>query len=315
MNLANSARKFPDDVRVFDRGWLSSTNVLCLGETPALIDTGHVKDAEPTVALVRAALDGIPLADIAHTHLHSDHCGGTAAVQQAWPGARTWVPQASLRTVERWDESRLNFGDTGQRGARFQADLALTPGQSVRLGQRDWQVHAAPGHDPLAVLLFDPAARIVIAGDALWAHGVGVIFPQIEGTDDCHPFARTLDVIEALQPDWVVPGHGALIARTDGGIDAALAQARSRIDQFQAHPDQHAAYAAKVMIKYQLMDVETMTLPDFEAWLDHTPVLHKLHRLHRPALSWKSWTRHVVGALLERGALRQDANHIADCPG
>ena len=54
-----------DDIRVFDRGWLSSTNVLCLGDEPALVDTGHVKHAAQTVVLVREALGGQPLARIA----------------------------------------------------------------------------------------------------------------------------------------------------------------------------------------------------------------------------------------------------------
>ena len=79
--MGEPAHPLPADLRVFDRGWLSSTNVLCLGEAPALIDTGHAKHAARTVALVREALGGQPLARIAHTHLHSDHCGGNAALQ------------------------------------------------------------------------------------------------------------------------------------------------------------------------------------------------------------------------------------------
>ena len=65
----------PPDLRVFERGWLSSNNLLCLGGEPALIDTGHVKHGDDTVRLVAEALgpDGT-LARIAHTHLHSDHC-------------------------------------------------------------------------------------------------------------------------------------------------------------------------------------------------------------------------------------------------
>src|SRR5574337_1675754 len=196
-----SPHPIADDIRVFDRGWLSSTNVLCLGDEPALVDTGHVKHAAQTVTLVQQALGNQPLACIAHTHLHSDHCGGTGALQAAWPAARTWVPRVSLDVVQRWDANALSFDATGQRCARFNAQHGLRPGDTVRLGSRDWQIHAAPGHDNLAVLLFEPAACILIAGDALWEHGVGVIFPQIDGGEGFAAFERTLQAIEALQPD------------------------------------------------------------------------------------------------------------------
>ena len=33
--MGEPAHPLPADLRVFDRGWLSSTNVLCLGEAPA----------------------------------------------------------------------------------------------------------------------------------------------------------------------------------------------------------------------------------------------------------------------------------------
>src|SRR5690606_6700204 len=70
---------------VLERGWLSSNNVLihaAPGEPGAvLVDSGHVVHAEQTVALVRHALRaGEPLVRVVNTHLHSDHCGGNAAL-------------------------------------------------------------------------------------------------------------------------------------------------------------------------------------------------------------------------------------------
>ena len=315
MSYSSAPGLIAGDIRVFERGWLSSTNVLCEGPEPALIDSGHVKHADQTVALVQQALGAQPLARIAHTHLHSDHCGGTGALQAAWPGAQTWVPAPSLDDVQRWDEQALTFGSTGQRCARFHAEHALRPGDTVRLGQHDWQVHAAPGHDALAVMLFAPAARVLIAGDALWEHGVGVIFPFIDGSDRFETFELTLDLIERLRPEWLVPGHGGAIARADGGIDRALAQARRRIAQFSARPDQHALYAAKVMIKYQMLDVEAMPLAAFDAWIDGAPLLHQLHQQYWPELAWGTWVEHMLSPLLAKGVLRRDATHLRDGDG
>ncbi|HRN75224.1 MBL fold metallo-hydrolase [Ottowia sp.] len=304
--------RLPPHIRVFERGWLSSNNVLCLGDQSAVVDTGHVKHAAETVHLVDAALQGRPLADIAHTHLHSDHCGGTAALQAAHPKACTWVPEPSLPHVQAWDEDALTFGSTAQRCARFSAHQALVPGQSVRLGGYEWQIHAAPGHDALAVLLFEPRHGILIAGDAMWEHGVGVIFPHIEGSDGFDTFTDTLVLIEDLDPQTIIPGHGAPFFRDGGAIAAAMARARERIAYFNQHPAQHALYAAKVLIKYQLLDVESMAHADFQRWLDQAPALHMLHTQHRPDLDWQAWLALVLAPLYGKGVLRRDDTHVYD---
>jgi glyoxylase-like metal-dependent hydrolase (beta-lactamase superfamily II) len=310
-NRPTDAAALPPDLRVFVRDWLSSNNLLCLGGAPALIDTGHVKHADETVRLVSQALGGgAALAAIAHTHLHSDHCGGTAALQAAHPGALTWVPEPSLPHVEAWDEDALTFGDVAQRCARFTAQRALTPGQTVRLGQRDWEIHAAPGHDPLAVLLFEPAIGVLVAGDAMWEHGVGIIFPHIDGSGGFEPFTDTLTLIEQLDPAIVVPGHGMPFTRAGGAIGAALERSRQRIAHFADHPAQHALYAAKVLIKYQMMDVERMTRPAFRAWLDAASLLRLLHRQHRPDLPWSDWLDQVLASLFDKGVLKATETEI-----
>lgn len=302
----------PDDLVVLQRDWLSSNNLLCLGEQPAIVDTGHVKHAAQTVHRVREVLGQQALVTIAHTHLHSDHCGGTGALQAAWPAVTTWVPEPSLGAVQRWDEAALSFDGTGQRCGRFGADQPLVPGRGVRLGRHDWQIHAAPGHDALAVVLFEPTLGVLLSGDALWEHGVGVIFPHIDGSDDFDTFNDTLDVIERLDPEIVIPGHGAPFSRAGGAIDAALGRARERMAYFNAQPAQHALYAAKVLIKYQLLDVDAMTHADFERWLDAAPSLHLLHQQHRPDLAWPAWLAHVLTPMFSKGVLRRDATHVHD---
>ena len=62
-------------VTVFERGWLSSNNVLVQGEaSTALVDSGYCTHATQTLALVQEALKQRPLDLLLNTHLHSDHC-------------------------------------------------------------------------------------------------------------------------------------------------------------------------------------------------------------------------------------------------
>lgn len=302
----------PDDVRVLERGWLSSSNIVCLGDSPAIIDTGHTKHAAQTVTLVRNLLGDQPLATIAHTHLHSDHCGGTGALQAAWPAVHTWAPVESLPHVQAWDEDALTFGGTGQRCDRFTATGALVPGSIVRLGNHDWEIHAAPGHDALAVLFYEPVHGLLISGDAMWENGVGVIFPYIDGSDGFDTFTDTLTLIEKLAPRVVIPGHGVPFSRESGAIDAALSSSRQRVEYFKTHPAQHAAYATKVLIKYQMMDFDSLTHAEFDTWLTGMPLMPMLHQQHRPDLSREEWLSMLLEPMFDKGTLHRTATHVVN---
>lgn len=70
-----AAHDLPEGLHVFERGWLSSNNILFTGgDKTLLVDSGYSKHAEQTLALVEAVLDNYPLDALVNTHLHSDHC-------------------------------------------------------------------------------------------------------------------------------------------------------------------------------------------------------------------------------------------------
>ena len=82
-------------LHVFERGWLSSNNILLHdGDGATLVDSGHCVHAAQTVALLRQRLGARPLRRLVNTHLHTDHCGGNAALQRAWP-LQVLVPGAA----------------------------------------------------------------------------------------------------------------------------------------------------------------------------------------------------------------------------
>ena len=250
-------------MHVFERGWLSSNNILFLDDdrSATLVDTGYVSHREQTLALVQSQLAGRRLTRILNTHLHSDHCGGNALLQQA-TGARLAIPPGLANAVERWDEELLTFRATGQDCARFRHDDVLAPGTAWRLGEREWQVLSAPGHDPHSIMLWNPADRILISADALWQHGFGGIFPEIEGESGFAEQAAMLELIARLAPQLVIPGHGAPF--TD--VDAALGRAHQRLAALSADPARNARQVAKALIKFYLLDVRSLSL---EALIRH----------------------------------------------
>jgi len=298
---------------VLERGWLSSNNVLihaAPGEAGAvLVDTGHVNHAEQTLALVRHALAGRPLARLVNTHLHSDHCGGNATLQRAF-GVPLAIPPGQADAVQVWDEAVLSYRDTGQRIERFVAQQRLEPGEPLRAGGRDWQVIEAPGHDPDAVLLFDPVSGVLIAGDALWEDGFGVVFPEIAGEAGFDDVAAVLAVIERLPVRCVVPGHGAPF----GDVAAALVRARRRLAGFVADPRRHARHAVKVLIKYHLMEEREQALDALCDWAAATPLAAGVWERFGlgPPDSVREGCAALVEELVQRGALQRSADRIRD---
>ena len=263
MTSNHPAVTLPPTMHVFERGWLSSNNILFLDDdrSATLVDTGYVSHREQTLALVQSQLAGRRLTRILNTHLHSDHCGGNALLQQA-TGARLAIPPGLANAVERWDEELLTFRATGQDCARFRHDDVLAPGTAWRLGEREWQVLSAPGHDPHSIMLWNPADRILISADALWQHGFGGIFPEIEGESGFAEQAAMLELIARLAPHLVIPGHGAPF--TD--VDAALGRAHQRLAALSADPARNARQVAKALIKFYLLDVRSLSL---EALIRH----------------------------------------------
>lgn len=293
----------PHGVTVLERGWLSSNNILICGrESSALIDSGYCTHAPQTLALVEAALAGNKLDVLVNTHLHSDHCGGNAALQNSYPDLLTWIPPGMAQHVRSWDPDALTYSPTGQSCPQFGFDRLLLPGTEIVLGDLTWQVHAAAGHDPHAVVLFEPASRVLVSADALWESGFGVVFPELEGSDAFDEVAKTIDLIESLSPQMVIPGHGPAFS----GIANAIAAARKRLDGFVANPDKHIKYAAKVLLKFKLLELQAIELPAFIAWARATPYFLLIHSHHFSALDFSQWVDHLIQELVRSGAASRD---------
>ena len=278
-------------LQFFERGWLSANNILLTdSESATLIDSGYVSHQDQTVALIAHALNGRPLDRLVNTHLHSDHCGGNAILQMQYPALKTFIPPGEAAAVQIWKESALSYEPTGQLCPQFKFDGLLQAGQTLRLANLDWQVMAAPGHDPHSVILFEPAHKILISADALWANGFGVVFPELEGISAFQEVADTLDLIESLQAEWVIPGHGAIFQ----DIDAALSNARKKLDGFVQNPEKHARYGAKVLLKYKLLELHQVEKSAFMKWATGIRYIQALHTMHASHLLVEEWVEELL---------------------
>jgi glyoxylase-like metal-dependent hydrolase (beta-lactamase superfamily II) len=291
--------ELPPGVTVFERGWLSSNSILLQGqEQSTLVDSGYCSHAAQTLCLVEQVLGEYPLDQLINTHLHSDHCGGNAAMQQRFPALHTLIPPGHAQEVRDWDEAALTYRATGQECPRFGFNEVLTPGQELRLGDSLWQVHSAPGHDPHAVVLFEPDERVLISGDALWEKGFGVVFPELDGSSAFDEVSATLDVIESLQPRLVIPGHGPVFAQ----VAQSLTWARQRLEGFAGQPKKHAYYAAKVLLKFKLLELQEVSLAALHTWALAAPYFSMVHGRFFADTPEAPWLDELVQDLVRSGA-------------
>jgi len=169
-----------------------------------------------------------------------------------------------------------------------------------------WRIHAAPGHDPHSVVIFNESDGILISADALWENGFGVVFPEIEGISAFDEVESTLNIIQDLKPKLVLPGHGSVFS----DVSDAIIRARSRLDQFRKAPDKHANYAAKVLLKFKLLEFQKIKLIDFVQWGHATQYLTMLFGKYAEGKSFDTWFFELCKSLENSGACAMDDEDI-----
>ena len=293
----------PAGMHVFERGWLSANNILFTdGEKSALVDSGYCTHAGQTLTLVEAVLGDRPLDFLVNTHLHSDHCGGNAALQARYPALRTSIPPGQAKNVSHWDPVALTYLPTGQLCPQFKFDGILQPGSSINLGTGHWETHAAAGHDPHSLVFFEPQGRVLISADALWENGFGVVFPELEGDNAFAEVAATLDLIERLRPLTVIPGHGRVFRYAP----EVLEKARQRLDSFVKNPVSHARHAVKVLLKFKLLEVQRQSFDDFVQWAAATPYIILVNDRFFKEIPLTQWLESLCAQLIAAGVARKE---------
>ena len=150
---------------------------------------------------------GLTLEKIWVTHGHLDHAGGTAELQE-----RTGVPIEGPHPDDQFwiDDIEQSGARWGLPGARsFAPDRWLGDGDTVQLGETEFEVFHCPGHTPGHVIFFNRKARFAQVGDVLFKGSIGrTDFPR--GNFE-QLIASITQKLWPLGDDVAfVPGHGPM---------------------------------------------------------------------------------------------------------
>jgi glyoxylase-like metal-dependent hydrolase (beta-lactamase superfamily II) len=187
--------------QVSERVWMLSgrggnTSVVVTGEGVIVIDTKYSASAPEIVAQIRQITDQ-PIRFIINTHLHGDHVGGNAALQEHGPviaHRNTYermkhieAPEAALPRIVFDREMTLRLGDT-----------------EIRL------LHRGRAHTDTDVAVWLPGENVLVTGDLFFNR----ITPYVDRENGAHT-AGWIEFINTLvqlgdRDTKVVPGHGEL---------------------------------------------------------------------------------------------------------
>lgn len=142
---------------------------------------------------------------------HIDHVGGNAELKAAWPGAIFVATPVSKANMER------------NKNAAIPTEL-VTDKRTINVGGTDIQVlnlgRAHTGGD-LAVYL--PATKVLFLGEIYLRD----VFPAMRSAYPSEWIA-TLKKAEAMNADWIIPGHGFVDSKEE--LKADLVESRKAIE-------------------------------------------------------------------------------------
>ncbi|RYF27952.1 MAG: MBL fold metallo-hydrolase [Comamonadaceae bacterium] len=235
----------PLRLEVFNPGAASVfpvTSVLVTGQRDAvLIDAQFQRnDAQALVQKIRAS--GKRLTTIYISHSDPDYYFGLDVVHAAFPQARVVATPQTLAAIRASrDGKRAHWGPILQGNA----PQALVEPQALRgdhlvLEGKKLQVVGLDGPTPERTVLWIPSLRAVVGGVPVSAN-IHLWVADTQTPAQRMYWRQTLDRIEALQPQTVVPGH--YLPNADGSAPHAPATVQFTRDYLMAF-DAEAAQAA-----------------------------------------------------------------------
>jgi len=195
------------------------------------------------------------LTEILLTHFHVDHVGLIPRFKEASKDIKLLIHHVEMessklmsREFEDYKESMENFlkahGAPSSIAINLQRfhpafftpqayqeiaeeALSLENGQMITVGDYNFQVLWTPGHSPGHICLYEPSLKILISGDHLLPTITPHIAQFMENMDPLTDYLNSLEKIEKLDVEVVLPAH-----------EETFANHRERIKQLKDHHKQ-----------------------------------------------------------------------------
>ena len=220
-----------------------------------IVDTGF--NAQPCKEALMSALETLNVSlkksKLIITHLHSDHSGLAAQLNQTGVQILTGAVDGQMindmtkrsywegfeKRALMMDLEKDKVGFNGHPGYKYcpKEEItyeALEEGDVLEIGSYTFEVLDIPGHTPGHIALFDREKGILISGD----HILDPITPNIAfwgfEWNILDVYFESLKKVRKLKVNLILPSHRKLITDHVKRIDELMAHHMERLDEIQA---------------------------------------------------------------------------------
>lgn len=232
--------------------WPESANIYILEDDGGLslfdVGCGDMASADRLFgALKSLGWDSRPIKKIILSHAHPDHMGGMQVLLSEVEPELIAIHEIDLPYTLEPERLQFSFDiplckkrlaeveakrNQGTKGPDFdlmdyfrlvkcpmchvQANRTVKDGDHIQVGVHNFEVLHTPGHAPGHISLYDQKERVLLAGDIL-GEMVAWYAPSSGGVTG---YLESLDKVEALEIDLILPSHGDIITDAEDAIAA-----------------------------------------------------------------------------------------------